>query len=95
MGYSVPIPMTSLDAIGYAAATLTTLSFLPQVIKIWRNKRADDISIPAFLAFFFGVMCWLVFGVLSQSRPMIVANSITLVLAAAVLMLAWKYRRPT
>lgn len=85
--------MTTLDAIGYTAATMTTLSFLPQVVKIWRNKRADDISIPAFLAFFFGVMCWLVFGILSASRPMIVANSITLVLAAAVLVLAWRYRK--
>lgn len=85
--------MTLLDGIGYMAAIMTTLSFLPQVIKIWRSKKADDISIPAFLAFFFGVLCWLLFGILSHSRPMIVANSVTLALAAAVLVLAWKYRK--
>jgi MtN3 and saliva related transmembrane protein len=84
--------MTPLDGVGYTAAVLMTISFLPQVIKIWRSKKADDISIPAFLAFFFGVLCWLIFGILSHSPPMIVANSITLLLAAAVLVLAWRYR---
>ena len=85
--------MTLLDGIGYTAAVMSTISFLPQVIKIWRSKKADDVSIPAFIAFFLGVLCWLLFGILSHSRPMIVANSITLVLAAAVLVLAWKYRK--
>ena len=87
--------MTLLDGVGYTAAVLMTISFLPQVIKIWRSKKADDISIPSFLAFFSGVLCWLIFGILSKSPPMIVANSITLMLAAAVLVLAWKYRKPT
>jgi MtN3 and saliva related transmembrane protein len=85
--------MTSVDWLGYAAAALTTFSFVPQVIKIWRTKRADDLSIPAFSAFSMGVLLWVIYAASIRSWPVLVANAVTLVLAAAVLVLAWRCRR--
>lgn len=77
---------------GYCAAILTTLSFLPQVLKICRTKRADDISAPAFAAFGLGVVLWLIYGVALQSRPIMFANSVTLILVALILVLTLRYR---
>ncbi len=84
--------MTTIDLLGYTAATLTTFSFIPQVLKIWRTKRAQDLSIPAFSAFFFGVFLWVIYAGSIRAWPVLVANAVTLVLAAAVLVLSWKYR---
>ena len=84
--------MTSTDLLGYVAATLTTFSFVPQVLKIWRRKRADDLSIPAFSAFFLGVLLWVIYASSIRAWPVLIANAVTLVLAAAVLVLSWKYR---
>ena len=86
-------PMTSwIDTTGYAAAFLTTVSFLPQVVRIWRTKKSDDLSLPAFSAFSLGVLCWLVYGIAKGMKPVIAANVVTLFLALAVLILAWRYR---
>lgn len=87
--------MTPTELLGYTAATLTTFSFVPQVLKIWRTKRAEDLSIPAFSAFFIGVLLWVIYAASIQSYPVLVANAVTLVLAAAVLVLSWKYRGKT
>lgn len=73
------------DLIGAAAGTLTTLAFLPQVIKTWRERSTRDISLLTFLSFCLGVALWLVWGVMTLAWPVIIANSATLVLAGAVL----------
>ncbi len=80
------------DLVGYVAALLTTLSFLPQVLKIWRTKRADDISAPAFAAFSLGVVLWLIYGLALRSWPIILANGVTLLLTMAILALTARYR---
>lgn len=80
------------ELVGYLAALLTTLSFLPQVYKIWRTKRADDISAPAFAAFSLGVVLWLIYGLALGSWPIIAANGVTLLLTAAILALTARYR---
>jgi MtN3 and saliva related transmembrane protein len=51
------------DWIGLLAGTLTTVAFIPQVIKIWRTKKADDISISMFLIFTVGVGLWMIYGI--------------------------------
>lgn len=79
-----------LNWIGTLAAFCTTLSFLPQLIRIWRRKSADDISLSMFLLFSFGVACWLVYGLGIGSAPITAANAITLALALAIL--ACKFR---
>lgn len=76
---------------GYLAATCTTVSFLPQIIKILKEKEAKDISIGMYLIFTFGVMFWLIYGIMLNELPIILANSITLVFACTVLFLKYKY----
>ncbi len=78
--------------IGLVAATLTTLSFVPQVLRIWRTRHARDISLPAFGVFAIGVFLWLVYGILERNLPLILSNSFTLVLAAGVLALTFRFR---
>lgn len=79
--------------IGSTAATCTTISFLPQLIRVWRRKSARDISLLMFLFFSFGVACWLVYGIGIGSGPVTTANALTLVLAVAILVLKLRYDR--
>ena len=85
--------MTPADWIGLLAGTLTTAAFVPQVIKIWRTKHADDLSTQMFVIFTVGVALWLWFGVLTASLPVIVANSVTLALSVLILALKFHYRK--
>jgi len=85
--------MDSVTLLGLLAATLTTLSFLPQVLKIWRLKTAVGLSLGMFSMFCTGVVCWLAYGLLIGDLPIIVANGITLLLAGTILILAFRYRR--
>jgi len=80
------------ETLGYAAGFLTTVAFIPQVLKIWRSKSADDVSFAAFAAFTVGVALWLLYGIARQEPPIIIWNSVTLVLAAAILVMKVKYR---
>ena len=75
----------STDLIGYCAATLTTIAFLPQVIMVWTSRSARDISLPMYGLFTLGASVWLAYGLASHSMPVTVANAVTLVLAAGVL----------
>ena len=67
-----------IDLVGSLAAFLTTIAFVPQVLKIWRSKSARDISMPMYLSFTAGVALWLVYGVMIASTPIVVANIVTL-----------------
>jgi MtN3 and saliva related transmembrane protein len=80
-----------VDVIGYAAATMTTISFLPQLIRVVKLKSARDISLGMFLIFSAGTLGWLVYGVLSHSAPVWIANAVTLVLSMSILLLKLKY----
>ena len=85
--------MNFVTALGLLAATLTTVSFLPQVIKTWKAKSAEDLSIGTFSLLCTGVFCWLVYGLLIDDLPVILANAVTLVLVVAVLVQAIIYKR--
>lgn len=80
-----------LEVIGSCAAVCTTVSFVPQLVRVWRRKSADDISLIMFLLFSFGVLCWLVYGIGLGSWPMIAANVVTLTLALAILVLKLRF----
>lgn len=80
------------DLIGYTAGFLTTVAFVPQVVKIYRTKSADDVSLATFAAFCTGLALWLAYGILLSEPPMILWNAITLVLAAAILVMKLKYK---
>lgn len=66
---------------GYLAGFLTTIAFVPQVIKVYKTNKTQDLSILTFSTFTLGVLCWLVYGLYLNSYPMIIANIVTFVLA--------------
>jgi MtN3 and saliva related transmembrane protein len=80
-----------IDFIGTVAAILTTVSFVPQVWKIWSTKSAKDVSLPMYLLFAVGVMLWLVYGIMLAAAPIIVANVITLALVCALIAMKLKW----
>lgn len=79
------------SAIGFIAAILTTISFLPQVLKVWQTRSARDVSLGMYLLFTVGVLLWLVYGLLLQSWPIILSNLITLLLAGLVLAMKLRF----
>jgi MtN3 and saliva related transmembrane protein len=79
--------MTGVDWLGYAAATLTTLSFLPQAWLTLRTRDVSGISLGMYSAFTLGVALWLGYGLWLGQWPIIVANAITLALASTILVL--------
>ena len=83
--------LTWIDAIGTAAAVLTTASFVPQAWHSFKTRDVSGISLGMYSAFTLGVALWLLYGVLLQSWPLIVANSVTLLLAAAILLMKLRF----
>ena len=79
------------DMLGYAAATLTTASFVPQAWRTFRTKDVSGISLRMYSVFTLGVAVWLAYGIVLKEVPMMVANSSTLVFALAVLVMKLKY----
>ncbi len=78
--------MTDLpEMIGYLAATLTTASFVPQAILTIRTKDTESLSLGMYSTFTLGVLCWLIYGIYLGDKAIIVANAITLLLAASIL----------
>ena len=71
--------------IGLLAAFCTTISFLPQAIKVIRTQKTDSLSLMMYSLFTAGILMWLIYGYLLQDLPMLLANSVTLVLASIIL----------
>jgi MtN3 and saliva related transmembrane protein len=84
MNYLTPI-------VGFIAAILTTVAFVPQIVRVWRTRSAEDISLGMYTLFTLGVVLWLVYGILIYSWPIIFANCATLLLAGAVLIMKVKF----
>ena len=74
-----------LKYIGFFAAFCTTFAFLPQAIKVWKTKSTKDISLYMFIIFTTGVFSWLIYGITISDLPIILANSITLILSFFIL----------
>ena len=84
--------ITWIEIIGLAAAALTTISFLPQAIKVWKTKSAKDLSLGMFSIFTSGVLLWLIYGILIVDIPIIAANAITLMLSGTILYFKLTYK---
>ncbi|MBP8081801.1 MAG: SemiSWEET transporter [Spirochaetes bacterium] len=84
--------METSAIIGYAAAVLSTISFIPQVIKTIRTKDTSGISLLMYSAFTAGVALWLLFGILTKNLPVLFANTVVLILASMVLVMKIRYR---
>ena len=84
--------LTDANLLGMAAGTLTTVAFVPQVLKTWRSKSARDVSYGMFLIFSSGVFLWLLYGLAIGATPIVITNAVTLVLALLMLVLKRLYR---
>ena len=77
--------MNLVELIGFMAAVMTTIAFVPQVIKTFKTRSADDLSLGMFIIFTLGVVLWLIYGIIILKYPIIVANAFTLVLSCTLL----------
>lgn len=84
--------MIWITLIGLLAAAATTIAFLPQVIRSWRTKKTEDISLLMYLTMVTGGSLWLLYGLLINDMPLIIANIITLSLTISTLFLKLKYK---
>lgn len=84
--------MTTIDFLGFAAGTLTTCAFWPQLQKTWVSKSAGDVSMGMLTIFSAGVCLWFLYGLVLQSWPIILTNFITLIMTGAILTLKFRYQ---
>jgi len=78
--------------LGLVAGTLTTLSFLPQLLKAWQSRSTHDISFGMLAWFSAGLVLWIVYGLIVADVPVIMANSVTLVFVGLIPVLKLRYR---
>lgn len=77
--------------IGIAAGALTTVAFLPQLIRVIRTKHTKDLSLVTFSLFAIGVFLWLIYGILLGELPIILANAVTLLFVALIAVMKIKH----
>ena len=75
----------NIEFFGYFAAILTTLAFLPQLIKTLKTKKAEDVSLITLIMFLTGVLSWIIYGYKISSTPILLANLITFILNLLIL----------
>lgn len=80
------------DFLGLTAGALTTAAFVPQVTKTWRSRSTKDISLGMYAIFSLGVLLWLVYGIYIGSLPIVIANAVTLTLAAAIVVFKLRFK---
>ena len=85
--------MTTLDILGLVATCFTTSSFVPQVWRTWRTRDVSGISLASYAVITVGLALWLVYGVLRGDLPLVVANSVMVVLTAAITVMKLAYGR--
>ena len=79
--------------VGFFAAFCTTFAFLPQAIKVYKTKSTKDISLYMFLIFTIGVLSWLIYGLIINDLPVILANAVTLILSFFILIYKLKFNK--
>ena len=83
----------NVEFFGYFAAILTTLAFLPQLIKTLKTKKAEDVSLITLIMFLIGVFSWIIYGFKISSTPILIANVITFILNFLILIFKIIYSR--
>jgi len=81
-----------IEWVGLLAAFCTTCAFVPQVLQVIKSKDTSSISLHMYLVFLTGIVLWLIYGIYLNNLPMMLANSVTLLLAGTVLCLKIKYK---
>tara|TARA_B100000963_G_scaffold236796_1_gene207025 strand:+ start:155 stop:421 length:267 start_codon:yes stop_codon:yes gene_type:complete len=82
-----------IEFFGYFAAILTTLAFIPQLIKTLKTKKAEDVSLTTLIMFLTGVAAWIIYGIQISSKPILIANVITFLLNLLILVFKLIYSR--
>jgi len=82
------------NTVGTAAALCSMTSFLPQIIKIWRDRDASEVSLRMYVVTVAGFSLWIAYGVLVGSWPVTLSNIVCLLKAGAILVLRWRFHRP-
>jgi MtN3 and saliva related transmembrane protein len=82
-----------ITMIGIIAGTLTTISLLPQLLKTLKTKSAKDLSSLMLIILCIGVILWITYGIIRKDTPLVLANSITLIIALIILVLKFQYER--
>ena len=83
----------NIEIVGLIAATLTTASFVPQVLKVWRTKEVKNLSLTMYSAMLAGVILWFTYGVLIDSISIILANIITAILVSSIIYFRIRYSK--
>ena len=83
----------NIEFFGYFAAILTTLAFLPQLIKTLKTKKAEDVSLTTLIMFLTGVLSWIIYGYKISSTPILIANIITFILNLLILIFKITFSR--
>ena len=78
--------------IGFFADFCTTIAFLPQAVKVYKSKSTKDISLYMFLIFTIGVLSWLIYGLIINDLPVILANAVTLILSFFILIYKIRFK---
>lgn len=81
-----------ITTLGITAGVLTTIAYLPQLIKTWQSKSAGDISWTMLIVLCLGIILWLAYGLAIHDLPILLANIFTLLLAGVILVLKIRYR---
>jgi MtN3 and saliva related transmembrane protein len=84
--------MMTTTILGILAGTFCTVSFVPQVLKIYKTKNVSDLSIITFSMFSLGVALWMAYGIVLNDYAIIIANGITLLLSLVILCMKFKYQ---
>jgi MtN3 and saliva related transmembrane protein len=81
------------DIVGYAASAITVLTFLPQVIKTWKEKSAKDVSLMMFIIAIVNEVLWITWGVLINNKIVIITNVVMVIMASTMVFLKLKYNK--
>lgn len=84
--------MSTVDLLGYSACAVTALTFLPQVLKTWKEKSAANVSLMMFVIAFINEVMWIAYGVMKQDNVIIVTNVIMISLCSIMIFLKLKFK---
>lgn len=93
--FTINISDKMIDAyeiIGLIAATLTTSAFVPQVYKTWKTRSTESLSLTMYIAFFIGIVLWLIYGIHLNSLAMILSNIVTGLLALLLIIFKLRFK---
>jgi len=82
----------TVEIIGLVAGTITSVTFLPQVTRIWKTRSAKDVSLTMLLLLLLGTSIWITYGLLRNDTAIIYTNGMVLAMGLAMLFFKWKFK---